>query len=129
LSNGEIGYCIGNDGKITVDFGLGKIVAISDAQQTFDLAYAVTGHKMQGSETPVAIVLLDSTWAARSVCTREWLYTAISRAKTACYLIGDRRTADEYCWKLGNARNTRLREEITWAHEKENGGHRPQHQR
>ena len=110
LSNGEIGYCVAIGGRITVDFGLGKMVQITEKQTTFDLAYAVTCHKMQGSETPIAIVVLDDTVPARMVCTREWLYTAISRAKKACYLVGDRSTAEAFCRKRGNVRLTQLRE-------------------
>lgn len=54
----------------------------------FDLAYAITAHKSQGSEWPVVVVLVDPSYKAKLICTREWIYTAISRAKKLCVLIG-----------------------------------------
>lgn len=52
----------------------------------FDLAYAVTCHKMQGSEAPIAIVLIDES--AGLICSREWHYTALSRARRLCVVVG-----------------------------------------
>lgn len=61
------------------------------AADNFDLAYAVTVHKAQGSEAPCVIVLIDD--AGGRVAGREWLYTAVSRAAKLCILIGKRDTA------------------------------------
>lgn len=112
LANGEIGYCDDVKKDVFVDFGGGRRVKFSEKHGSFDLAYAVTCHKMQGSETPIAIVFLDPSYQAGMICSREWLYTAISRAKKACYLIGSKTTAETFCRRLGNVRKTFLCEEL-----------------
>jgi exodeoxyribonuclease V alpha subunit len=56
-----------------------------DTGCSWDLAYCCTGHKYQGSECPVVIVLVEP---AGPLASREWIYTAISRAKELCILIG-----------------------------------------
>lgn len=63
----------------------------------WDLGYALSVHKSQGSEWPVVAVVLDEYPGARMVSTREWTYTAISRAKQRCYLIGKLATAHQFC--------------------------------
>jgi ATP-dependent exoDNAse (exonuclease V) alpha subunit len=49
------------------------------------LAYAITIHKSQGSESNVVIVCLDSDFGT----TRELLYTAITRAQKKCILVSN----------------------------------------
>jgi exodeoxyribonuclease V alpha subunit len=58
-------------------------------ESDWDLGYAISGHKSQGSEWPVVIVILDSSFSAGMICDRHWIYTTISRAKKRCYLLGN----------------------------------------
>jgi exodeoxyribonuclease-5/exodeoxyribonuclease V alpha subunit len=60
----------------------------------FDLAYAITCHKSQGSEFPCVIILADGSPGAVRVCSREWLYTAVSRATRLCVTIGKKGVLD-----------------------------------
>lgn len=80
---------------------------------SFELGYAISVHKSQGSEWPVVIVALDEYAGARMICDRGWLYTAISRARRVCLLIGKLQTAWAFCQHAKiNGRKTFLAELI-----------------
>ena len=83
----------------------------------FDLAYALSVHKMQGSECPVVMVLLDEYPGAKQICDRSWIYTAISRGKQKVFLVGKKSTADAMCRRNNiGRRKTFLREKIQLLH-------------
>lgn len=65
------------------------------AMGDWDQAWGITCHKGQGSEWPLVLVLADK--AGGSVADRNWWYTAISRAKVACLVIGDRAAFETQC--------------------------------
>lgn len=80
---------------------------------SWDLGYCLSTHKSQGSEWPWVIVLGDEYPGAKRVCSREWLYTAISRAKQRCVLVGKKSTFDGYCRRVAlGQRKTLLKERI-----------------
>lgn len=55
-----------------------------EARGDVDLAYAVTCHKAQGSAARYVIVAVEKS----RITTREWLYTAITRARSNVVLVG-----------------------------------------
>jgi exodeoxyribonuclease V alpha subunit len=59
----------------------------------WDLAYACTCHKYQGSEAPVVVVLVEG---AGKLGSREWIYTALSRARELCIVVGERQELARY---------------------------------
>jgi exodeoxyribonuclease V alpha subunit len=68
--------------------GDGNGESTGGAMGDFEHAYAITGHKSQGSQWPCVIVLADP--AGASVADRNWWYTVLSRAEKACLVVGDR---------------------------------------
>ena len=60
--------------------------------EELSLAYAMTIHKSQGSEYP--IVVIPITYANKIMMQRNLIYTAITRAKNICVIIGQRRMID-----------------------------------
>lgn len=85
----------------------------SGAATNWDLGYALSVHKSQGSEWDTVIVMLDNYPGARQICDRSWIYTAISRARNKCHLVGQYDLAERFCrvQKIGQ-RKTFLREQI-----------------
>lgn len=89
LFNGDIGiiHSINETGKIMeVDFvGKGRYIIGKDVISNIDLAYALTCHKMQGSQSERVIVAID--YSSFVLLSREWVYTAITRAQKHCTLV------------------------------------------
>jgi exodeoxyribonuclease V alpha subunit len=80
---------------------------------SWDLGFALSVHRSQGSEWPVVIVMIDDYPGARMICTREYWYTAISRAKEQCILIGKKSVVDQGCKKVAiSKRKTFLKERV-----------------
>lgn len=90
--------------KIRVPFGKKSEDGESGSGAAWDLAYGLTCHKLQGSEAPIVIVLADEQGGR--VCSREWVYTAFSRAKVRCYVVGNQRVIRQMCKRtsIGNRR-------------------------
>lgn len=88
--NGNIGKIRTIDaqaGNIVVRFRQqGDIVVPREFWRTLELGYAITCHKFQGSASPYVIVGLDMS--AYTLLSKEWLYTALTRARKYCVLVG-----------------------------------------
>lgn len=53
-----------------------------------DLAYALTVHKLQGSQARLIVCVIHKL-KRKGFITRNMLYTGVTRSKDGCYLIGD----------------------------------------
>ncbi len=92
LMNGSIVFLREDDPEeesivVDTDEG-GSLVIPYDETATLRLAYAISVHKAQGCEVPVVVGLCHRSHAR--MLSRPLLYTAITRARSNCVLIGDR---------------------------------------
>lgn len=114
--NGDVGFVVGvNPDDRTMDVNYDGSVVTYDGS-TLDeviLAYASTVHKSQGSEYPIVIIPLLSAFSI--MLKRNLIYTAITRAKDLCIIIGDRRALNRAISDTSyDRRNTMLK---TWLKE------------
>lgn len=88
MVNGDIGHILREvkSGYEIEFFDPERIVNISKIDNNLLLAYCITCHRFQGSESPVIVIPVHSSFAF--LVNRTWIYTAISRAKTICITVG-----------------------------------------
>jgi exodeoxyribonuclease V alpha subunit len=86
--NGDTGRIVARGaGGLVVDFD-GRSVALSGEQlDAIEPAWAISIHKSQGSEYPAVVVALHRSH--RIMLRRNLLYTAMTRARRFCCVIGD----------------------------------------
>ncbi len=78
-----------NEEEIVVETDEGERLTIPYGETaTLRLAYAISVHKAQGCEVPVVVGICHRSHAR--MLTRPLLYTAITRARNSCVLVGDR---------------------------------------
>jgi exodeoxyribonuclease V alpha subunit len=91
LMNGSIVFLRSDDPDeeaIVVDTDEGGTLVIPDGETaTLRLAYAISVHKAQGCEVPVVVGVCHRSHSR--MLTRPLLYTAITRARNSCVLVGD----------------------------------------
>ena len=86
--NGDIGKILSvKEGGISVVFdGIREVLYDYSNIQQLELAYAITIHKSQGTESPVIVIpLVDGP---EVLFTRNLLYTAVTRARQYVIIIG-----------------------------------------
>lgn len=86
--NGNIGHVkeiYPQYNMLVIDFdGIGVLAIQGFSVHDIQLAYAITCHSAQGCEMDYVIVGLD--YSGYSLLSRQWVYTAITRAKKVCVL-------------------------------------------
>ncbi len=92
LMNGSIVFLRDDDPsaqEIVVETDEGETLTIPYGETaTLRLAYAISVHKAQGCEVPVVVGVCHRSHSR--MLTRPLLYTAITRARSSCVLVGDR---------------------------------------
>ncbi len=92
LMNGSIVFLRDDDPgeeEIVVDTDEGGTLVIPYGETgTLRLAYAISVHKSQGCEVPVVVGVCHRSHSR--MLNRPLLYTAITRARNSCVLVGDR---------------------------------------
>ena len=91
--NGETGWVSAVDAhlqtlEVTFHDGKRSVYNVKELGE-LSLAYAITVHKLQGSETDYMVMPVTLTHGR--MLYRNLLYTAISRAKRLCVLVGERK--------------------------------------
>lgn len=90
--NGDIGRIQAIDAldhTLTIEFEGRPVVYDWNECDQITLAYSVSVHKSQGAEFPVVVVPLVT--AHYMMLQRNLLYTAVTRAKRLCVLVGSRK--------------------------------------
>ena len=80
LFNGDIGICQSHEERLVIVFQDGRKF-IPEILPRYQLAYAITIHKSQGSEYNNVNIVLPEIENLKEVYSRELIYTAITRAK------------------------------------------------
>jgi exodeoxyribonuclease V alpha subunit len=91
LWNGDLGVVVADDdGGVAVAFpaadGAGTRRFAPDRLAEVDTVHAMTVHRSQGSQVRHAVVVLPDP--ASRICTRELLYTAVTRAQDGATIVG-----------------------------------------
>lgn len=117
--NGDVGRVVNvfpDFDMLTADLGYENTINYHDSPgmrelDDLTLAYAVTIHKSQGSEYDVVVIMLMPS--AGRMLQRNLLYTAITRAKKACIIIGNKEAMTKAVaeWRI-KPRYTRLKERL-----------------
>jgi exodeoxyribonuclease V alpha subunit len=77
-----------NNSIMIINFDIcGRVYISKRYWYTIELAYCITGHKLQGSQCKTVIIGLD--FNSYILLTKEWVYTALTRAEKKCILCAE----------------------------------------
>lgn len=84
-------------------------VVIAFRASELKLAYAITCHRFQGSESRIVIIPIHKS-QGHMIMQRPWLYTAVSRAREVCIIVGQAEEVPKIVHRVNHTRrNTHLR--------------------
>lgn len=118
IFNGDIGFVTeihlleegetksGKD-EVWVDFGDAPVCFTSQNLEQLNLAYCCSVHKSQGSEYPLVIIPMVTTYP-KPLLKRNLLYTAVTRSKDRLILLGEKQAFIECIQTPGSERKTGL---------------------
>jgi exodeoxyribonuclease V alpha subunit len=94
VMNGEVACILEWDdeegeARLSLDDGEREIVVPVAALETYNLAWALTVHRAQGSQFPAVVAPWSTAYS--HMLSRALLYTAVTRAQRLCVLVGERR--------------------------------------
>ncbi len=94
VMNSEVAFILDWDdeegeARLSLDEGEREIIVPVQALETYDLAWALTVHRSQGSQFPAVVAPWSTAYAV--MLSRALLYTAVTRAQKLCVLVGERR--------------------------------------
>lgn len=96
IANGEIGVIeFIFDEFIVVNFNGQFVMKSKEDLSSYQLGYAITTHKSQGSEAPCVITISTSNFSYMINCNH--MYVGVTRAKKHCFHVG---TAQTVNWKV-----------------------------
>lgn len=88
IMNGSLGFIKNITAtNIFVDFDGQEVVYGHEDIFELELAYSLSTHKFQGSESLDAIVVMDSSHYV--LLNNSWLYTSLTRARERCLVVTD----------------------------------------
>ena len=115
VMNGEVAFILDYDeeegeARLSLDDGEREIVVPVAALGTYDLAWALTVHRSQGSQFPAVVAPWSTQYSI--MLSRSLLYTAVTRAQRLCVLTGERRAVAMALARGERRRNSALAERI-----------------
>ncbi|MDX6505273.1 MAG: exodeoxyribonuclease alpha subunit [Gaiellaceae bacterium] len=115
VMNGEVATILRYDdeeaeARLSLDDGERELVVPLAALETYQLAWALTVHRAQGSQFPAVVAPWSTAYSV--MLSRPLLYTALTRAQRLCVLVGERKAIAMALGRGGQQRNSALAERI-----------------
>ena len=129
VMNGEVAFVLDWDDEeqealLSLDDGEREIVVPAAALETYELAWALTVHRAQGSQFPAVVAPWSTAYSV--MLSRALLYTAVTRAQRLCVLVGERRAVAIALGRASSGGGTRDWRSGSWRRREGERGHRIQ---